>query len=256
MNYNPQPQYGTDAFGRVPGAVGLPDPSADLARVLPNLGTATGAASDAVLSKLRGELSPATINSIHDAAARFGVTSGMPGFAPGSLTANRGVRDIGLATEAEEQQGLQDFNALTGNVSATQAVRPETQIQLAEQNALNAAAPNPAAAQSFAASLFDKYLNMLRGGGTSGRGVGGGRSVGPSGGGTSRSGELIPGDPNLTPVGARGTANEGSTWMDTLGGIISPFGTDSSNPVSWMDDPNNFGRITPASPEEWATSFG
>lgn len=157
----PGPTAYDPRFGGIPGVVGLPNPEQDLAQYYPNLSGSTAQASADVLAKMRGELSPGTINSIQDAAARFGVSSGMPGIMPGTLAGNRGLRDIGLNAEEQAQQGLQDFNALTSNVSNTQTVRPETQIALAEQNAVNQAAPNPAQAQTYAESLFNKYLDMI-----------------------------------------------------------------------------------------------
>jgi hypothetical protein len=60
-----------------------------------------------------------------------------------------------------QNQGLQQYNQLIPTVSGTQTVRPETQIGVAEQNALNRAAPDPGQAASYAQILFDRYLNSL-----------------------------------------------------------------------------------------------
>jgi len=264
---------GTGPFGQVPGVVGLPSPSADLGAVLPGLAPATSQASQDVMAKLRGELSPGTINSIQDTAARFGVTSGMPGFSPGSLAGNRGLRDIGLTAEAQTQQGLQDYNALTQNVSNTQTVRPETQIALAEQNAVNAAAPNPQAAQSYAESLFNKYLNQIHGGvGGQGRPpirqASGGVAPAPYGG-AGGSGDYVA--DYFTKTGAypgagdvqHGTNIYGATpWDEKLNqdffgdgmSPMDPFGV--SLGAVYNNGAGNAGTITPLSQEQWTTGTG
>lgn len=157
FNLNPNPQSGSGAFGAVPGAIGMPDPFGDLSNVYPNLSGSNTAASQAILSRLRGELSPDTINAIRDAAATFGVGSGMPG---GGLSRNLTLRDLGRTREDLISRGLQEYNALLPTISGTQTVRPETQVDIATQNALNRAAPNPTAAANYAQQMFDKYLKL------------------------------------------------------------------------------------------------
>ena len=171
---NPQPQKGNGPFGAVPGALGLPNPYGDLKKVMPTLPDQNAALGSAILSKLKGELSPETVANIQDAAARFGVSSGMPG---SGLAQNRTLRDLGLATEAQIASGINAYNQTMPVVSGTQTVSPALQAQIAETNAINAAAPNPAEAASYAQGLFSAYLNKMRGpgGGTGGyRGPGSG----------------------------------------------------------------------------------
>lgn len=162
---NPAPRAGNGAFGAVPGAISVPNPYQDLAGVYPGLAGANSAVSSAIMAKLRGELDPATVAAIHEDAARFGVANGMPGSTgvPGSLTANRSLRDLGLATEGQVQSGLNAYSSLIPTISSTQTVRPETQANISETNAINSAAPDPTAANTYAQQLFDKYLAKLSG---------------------------------------------------------------------------------------------
>lgn len=175
FNLNPQPRQGQGAFGSVPGNIGLPNPSADLSKVYPNLTGTNSAVSDQIMSQLRGELSPDTIAAIQNAAATYGVTSGMPG---SGLQWNKSLRDLGIATEDQISKGISNYNATIPTVSGTQTVRPETQVDVATQNAVWNSAPDPAAAASYAQQLFDKYLGSLSqsfgGGGGGGGGSGGG----------------------------------------------------------------------------------
>jgi hypothetical protein len=155
---------GSSIFGSVPAQLPMPNPYKDLSAVYPNLSGTNAQASAAILSKLKGQLSPDTVSAINDAAARFGVASGMPG---SGLAHNRTLRDLGLTSEQEQQQGLADYASLIPAISGTQTVRPETQFGINETNSINAAAPNPTAANTYAQSLFDKYLKMLGGSGGS-----------------------------------------------------------------------------------------
>lgn len=180
-NVNPSPRSGRGAFGAVPGALGLPSPFTDLSSVYPNLSGTNAATSAAIMAKLRGELSPGTVNAIQDAAATFGVGSGMlggggGGFSPDSLYSNDALRRIGMASEAQTQQGLQDYASLIPTISSTQTVRPELQTEIAATNAFTGAMPNPSEAASYAQGLFDKYLAKLSSpaGGTGAFSVGGG----------------------------------------------------------------------------------
>lgn len=82
---------------------------------------------------MSGKLSSATRRSIYDAGAERGVLGGMPGSSAvgGSLFANSDLRNIGLASDARQQQGIQDFLALLQGVSGT--VVPTAGQELADQ---------------------------------------------------------------------------------------------------------------------------
>lgn len=148
FSLTPQPGVGATGaaapFGAVPGVLGNPIGNA------PALNQAAGAD---IMAQLGGQLSPGTINALHDASATFGVSSGMPG---SNLSWNSLYGNIAGAAERQQQQGLQSYGALTG---------PAFQTGIAEQNALNAAAPNPTAAASHAEQLYNQYLGALGGGG-------------------------------------------------------------------------------------------
>lgn len=130
----------------------------------PNLSGVNAAASGALTSELTGQLSPQTMNNIQNAAAQFGITSGMPG---SQFAFSKYPTDIGLATEALQHQGIGDYSSLIPSVASTQTVNPNTMASLNAEidsmNRINAAAPNPAAAGSYAQELFDKYLKQLQG---------------------------------------------------------------------------------------------
>ena len=163
-NANPSPQGGTSAFGMVPGNIPLPNPAADLGNQYPNLPGTNSAVSGDILSKLGGQLSPATIQQLQNASATYGVQNGMPGSnaIPGSLPYSMNLESLGLNSEAQQQQGIQDYNSTIPTVSGTQTVAPALQANIAETNALNAAAPNPAASASYAEELYNQYLNQTK----------------------------------------------------------------------------------------------
>lgn len=167
FNPSPAPRGGQGAFGMVPGAIGLPNPQGDLAGVYPNLSGQTAQLSKNISSELAGELSPETVNMIQDKAARFGITSGSP---LSQFAGAAGLKNLGLSVEQQQKGGLADYlNAITG-IQKTQTVSPELQAEIAMQNAVYNAAPDPAMAAKEQQDLLDKYLAETRGpaGGTGG----------------------------------------------------------------------------------------
>lgn len=180
FDLNPAPRSGNGPYGTVPGVLGLPDPYGDLSGVVPNLPRLNQSASDSILAKLNGELSPGTLNALKNAQATFGVSSGMPG---SNLSWNSLFGNIAGAAESQQAQGLASYGPFVGAVSGTQTVNPELQAQIANQNAINSAAPDPSAAASEAQKLYNQYLNGI-GGGTSGGGNSGGGGARNPGGGT------------------------------------------------------------------------
>lgn len=146
-----------------------------LNQAYPNLSGTNAQLSSALSSELAGQLSPATIAAINDAAASYGISSGMPG---SGLATNRFPRDIGLATEGLIHQGIGDYSGAIPAVASTQTVNPNTAASLNTEinatNATNASAPDPTAANTYAQQLFDKYLRSMSrpSGGTGGTGGG------------------------------------------------------------------------------------
>lgn len=182
-NANPAPSNYSSTFGGIPGPIGIPNPAQDLGFQLPGLPQLNQAASGDVLNELQGNLSPGTQKLLQDQAAQFGVGSGMPG---SGLATNRYLRDLGLTSENLINQGIGNYSKLIPTVSGTQTVNPNLQSQIASRNALVNAAPVPGQSQNFAQSLFDKYLQMMRGPAASTTGTGSSSPVGgqqPLGGG-------------------------------------------------------------------------
>lgn len=172
FNLNPQPTAGVGPYGAVPGQLGLPDPAADLGRQIPNLAQLNAGASGAIESALIGELPDDVLRQIQDASARFGVSGGMPG---AGLYGNRSLRDIGLTSLDQQRWGASAYPQFVGAVSGTQTVSPALQNEIASQNALNAAAPNPSDAAARTKSLFDQYSQSI--GGSGGGGYGGSGTI-------------------------------------------------------------------------------
>ena len=156
----------------VPGVLPTPNPAANLEAQLPGLPTINQTASNDLQSQLGGTLSPGTLNALQNAAATYGTTSGMAGGVGGmaGLDWNSLYGNIAGASEAQQQQGLSNYGPLTTAVSSTQTLSPTLSTEIASQNALNAAAPNPTQAASYSQQLFNQYLNAMKGpgGGTIG----------------------------------------------------------------------------------------
>jgi len=174
-NVNPPPSGYSPIFGGVPGPIGVPNPFQDLSGVYPNLSGTNAQLSADIMGELSGRLSPETQALLQDKGAAFGVSSGMPG---SGLARSRTLRDLGLTSEALQQQGISDYDKAIQAISRTQTVSPEIQAEIAARNAQVAAAPIPSQAASYAKQLFDEYLNSLR----RPSGGGGGGSGSPSGG--------------------------------------------------------------------------
>lgn len=153
---------GAEIYGRRVAPTPMPNPFGSLSQVYPNLAPTNAAVSGAINSRIAGNLSPGTTDAIQNAAAEWGAASGQPGFAPGSLTGNRALRNIGLASEGQTTLGLDEYNKTIPTVSATQTVSPQLQADINSQNNVLAAAPEPTAAGSHAEELFNKYLEMTQ----------------------------------------------------------------------------------------------
>ena len=169
---NPAPRAGQGAYGSVPGSIANPNPFGDLSALYPNLAGTNTQVSDNIMHELQGDLSPSTVNNIRNHAASFGVSSGMPG---SQFQGYQGLANLGLTTEKLQGQGLQDYLSDITGLSKTQTVDPALQTEIATQNSVWNAAPDPAAAAKEQQNLFDEYLKktMSPAGGT-GAGGGGG----------------------------------------------------------------------------------
>lgn len=174
----------------MPGSISNPNPFGDLSAIYPNLSNTNSTISANIMNELNGQLSPSTINNIRNQAASFGVTSGLPG---SDFAGYQGLANLGLTTEKLQGQGLQDYlNAITG-ISKTQTVDPALQTEIATQNAVWNAAPDPAAAAKEQQNLFDEYLK---------------KTMSPAGGTGSRAG---------VPWWQSGAAPATQTWHTPVG---------------------------------------
>lgn len=176
--YNPMispARRGAGAFGLVPGDVSfmpMPDPMGDVSKVYPGLTGTIGQASDLVKSKMGGNISPGTLAAITNAQASRGVGQGMPMTSPFNLTSAGLYNTIGKTSEAQAQEGLTDFERLLSGITSNLTVNPSVQasvnagnVGIAQQNALNAAMPDPQEQASYAEQLYNKYLaGMARSG--------------------------------------------------------------------------------------------
>lgn len=153
-------QGGTGVFGQVPGNLGLPPVAADLGAQLPGLEGMNDAASNDILANLSGNLSPGTQNALQNASAEYGVSSGMPG---SGLNWNSLYGNLANASTQQQQTGLQEYNSTLPTVSGTQTVSPDLQTQIAFQNAVDAASPNPV--DSGVADIAATIGSQLLGGG-------------------------------------------------------------------------------------------
>lgn len=171
-NANPSPQSGSGPFGSVPGAIPIPQPYQNVGHVFPQLQAVQGASGSDILGELEGQLSPETLQTIQNQGAAFGVNSGM---GPGSGVQNHfDLMSAANASQGLQQGGIQNYGRIVGPSAQYLTVAPSVEAQIAEDNAINAAAPNPTLAGlanigSYIGGLGWSYaLNQARGGGTSG----------------------------------------------------------------------------------------
>lgn len=164
-NINPAPRSGVSAYGKVPGAIALPNSLyAQTAGVLPALSALTTAAGANVGSEMAGQLSGGTLRQLQQQAAERAVGSGMPWTGTGnSLAGNRYLNSVAGSSEALSHQGINDYLALLGGIGSQQ-LQPELQAGIAERNALMASAPDPRKKAEQELSLFQKYLQNPAGG--------------------------------------------------------------------------------------------
>lgn len=164
--YNPQQNfaYNGGAFGNNVAPVNLPNPAADLSSVLPGTAGLDKQLSGVIGNELNGQISPQTMKLLQDKAASFGVSSGMPWTTSGNnLNLQNLLGNEGLTSENQISKGVSDFNSVIPTVSSTQTLNPALQFEANSQNALNAAAPNPAAAANEEQNLLQQYLAELNG---------------------------------------------------------------------------------------------
>lgn len=166
FNVNPTPQGGSGAFGAVPGVLNLPpNIYSQVNTAIPGLAPAAGNAAGAITSQTAGVVNPDVQNQLQAKAAAMGVGGGGGVGQTGSFTSNNFLASLGENSQQQQQSGIDNYLKFLTGVGGTQT-DPNLAFQVGQQNAVDAAAPNPAAAAGEQVSEFDKYLKMVRGGGS------------------------------------------------------------------------------------------
>lgn len=155
-NVNPTTSDWFPVWGGTPGQLTTPPSVYDqLNQNVPYYGTATGTAMGDIDSMLSGQLSPSTTSNIWNAAASRGVALGDPN---SPLSNEIGLGITGNTTEQLQQQGLGDYGSIT-SLLGSQQNNPQMLADIAEQNAVTAAAPDPKASGGYATWLEQQQLN-------------------------------------------------------------------------------------------------
>ncbi len=172
-NVNPSPVSGQGPYGMVPGNIGIP-PSTwqQVGAVAPGLGN-TSQLTNNILSELHGDINPQALKNMQDAAASYGVSSGMPGSnaMPGTLAFNKNLRNIGLDTLQVQRQGQQDYLSALQGIGAAQTPQGLAAEIAAHNSQLNAA-PDPQSAALQQQANYWAALNAMRRQNLGGRGGG------------------------------------------------------------------------------------
>lgn len=162
-NPNPTPQQGSGAYGGVPGVINLPtNVYSQVNQAIPGFsGTGTGAAS-VIGSEVNGVVNPDVQNMLQQKAAAMGVGGGGGVGQPGSFTSNNFLASLGLTSMDQQKAGVDNYLKFLGGVGGAQN-DPNLQFQVSQQNAVDAAAPNPAAAAEAQTAEFQSYMDMVKG---------------------------------------------------------------------------------------------
>ena len=240
FNLNPSPQSGVGPYGAVPGQLGVPNPAGDLAKQIP-IGALNAGMSRNLISGFAGELPPDVIAQIQDNTASFGVTSGMP---QSGLSRSRGLRDIGRTSLDQQHWAASTLPGFVQSTSATQTVNPALQHEIALQNAIHAAAPNPAQAAAESERLYNKYLSSMQGSRGGGGGGGGNQFQAPQYQRPTPSSGTASLDPysffRPTAPAAPASASPGEGWGYTWNSSQNPWeGTGIGNVPANLTTPQN-----------------
>ena len=164
-NVAPAPTTGQGPYGLVPGTTPVPPSTFEQVNTaIPGLTGAGSKISDLIMQELQGEISPEAIRNMQDAAARFGITSGMPGSnaIPGTLANNRNLLSNILTTRDIQSQGQRDYANLLGAVGQQQTPQ-SLAAGLSQSNAQLRAAPDPTLAAQQQLANYYAALNIARG---------------------------------------------------------------------------------------------
>ena len=226
-NLSPSPTTNSTALGQNVGQLNAPPSYFDqLTANIPGFTNTTNAAMSDIQSLLNGTLSPQTQSNIGNYAASRGVAMGQPNSPLSNLI---GMNITGTTTEGLQQQGIGDYNATTNNLGQMQQ-NPALLSQIAETNAVNAAAPNPTMAASYAQNLFNQYMQQMQrpqGGSNMGNGAGAGYNPYAGMGFASQSG---------------GNLNYGTNATNPFSTGIGPVYSTYGNANAYDANANDFGE--------------
>lgn len=217
------------------GAASGAGASANLNTALP--GASNGLAQELQLaeSDLSGQLSPSTLNNLEQVSAERGVSTGDIG-SPNSNAALMSL--LGNTTEQLQQTGVQDLTSAISSAPvgpaydpASQQVTPGQDIAALQQNAQNAAQPNPAAAAAQNMAALQAGLQAGKAPAKVGvlpTGTTGGIPSGGGGIGTSSSDSFM-NSPDASYGSVVGYGPGGSYGSSISGGAPGTMGTNASN---------------------------
>ena len=155
-NTNPTATDWWPTWGGTPGQISAPPSEFDqLNENVPYFGAATSQSMGDINSMLSGQLSPSTTGNIWNEAASRGVALGQPN---SPISNDIGLGLTGNTSEGLEQQGLGDYGSITSLLGSEQS-NPQMLADIAEQNAVTAAAPDPKAAGGYATWLEQQQLD-------------------------------------------------------------------------------------------------
>lgn len=164
-NVQPSPQAGAGPYGAVPGMINLPTSIySQVNSAIPGFQNTGAGAAGVIGSQVAGQVAPDVQNLLQTKAAAMGVGGGGGVGVPGSFTSNNFLASLGLNSEQQQQSGVDNYLKFLGGVGQTQT-DPNLAFQVSQQNAVDAAAPNPSEAVAQQQNDFDKYMAMVRGGG-------------------------------------------------------------------------------------------
>ena len=177
-----------NAYGSVPGPIQLPtNIYSQVNSAIPGAQAAGAGSAGVINSQINGQVNPETQNLLQDKAAAMGVQSGQPTTGTGNTFSNNNfLQSLGIDAQNQENTGVGNYLNFLQGVGSTMT-NPNLQFEVSQQNAIDAAAPNPQAAAQMQQFQFQQYLQSMSnpGGGT---GAYGGQQP-PNGASVQRAGQ-------------------------------------------------------------------
>ena len=270
FNLNPGPQGGYGAYGGVPGPLDLP-PSlySQTGTNIPQSAGTAGKTADFINSELAGQIAPESMNLLQQKAADMGAAGGQPMTGgQGTFSGNNFLQSLGLDQQNLMHQGAMDYLQFAPTIGNLQT-DPNLAFTVAQQNALNAAAPNPQQAASQLQTNYNQGRGATSGGGWSfspqspsgptygvqyaGTGGGGNPPIayGPSWGTPVTNGQAWNNASpyaNYNDTGYGGYDPQQQDFMNSMSGYYDNYGAEPSlstgpgaNPGNYNNPPDNSG---------------